>query len=116
MFVAGYERLILSIDPQTTMQHQVVERFLKYIPQQAQTDAPVISKNFRDVVALRETEIAKLRLRLADRDRWAELAVQRYESALLFWETTFSSVMDKNIDGGKGLRTLAAIMEQGFLE
>lgn len=116
MFVAGYERLILSIDPQTTMQHQVVERFLKYIPEQAQTDAPVISKNFRDVVALRETEIEKLRLRLEDRDRWAELAVQRYESALLFWERTFSSVMDKNIDGGKGLRTLAAIMEQGFLE
>ena len=98
------------------MQNQVVEKFLKYIPAQAQTDAPVISKGFRDVVALRETEISKLRARLAERDRWAALAVQRYESALLFWEKTFISVMEKNIDGGKGLKTLAEIMDQGFSE
>lgn len=110
--VPAFEQLVLTVDGLVSFQSRIVENLIKFTPSslaKEDSEVPGVVLTMQD---LRDSEIKKLKANLAPeiRKNYQSTVVQKFESALRFWEETFTSALQADLPAGCFYRTLEVVI------
>ena len=112
--VPAFEQLVLRLDTLVNFQSRVVEKLMKFTPSSLAGEDSEVPAVLLTLQGLRDSEIKKLKENLGPEKRklFQTSVVQNFESALRFWEDTFTSALKADLPAGCFYRTLETVIAQ----
>ena len=112
--VPAFEQLVLGLDTLVNFQYRVVEKLMKFTPSSLASEDSEVPEVLLTMQSLRNSEINKLKENLAPAKRslFQSTVVQNFESALRFWEDTFTSALKADLPAGCYYRTLETVIAE----